>query len=153
MIKRLVHTISIIILAQAIWAQYDRDAYYIDAFSGTNLIHDFTERPMKLYIDPDYTINEAPNGRAQRFDAGSITMSDTSGEISFVTNICYSWTPDGQLIEGTEEVFAYGPIGQNQCENGGPPASRHIIVLPVPGHADIYLYICKISRYPATLFE
>ena len=141
MIKRLIHIFLIIILAQLICAQYDRDAYYVDAFLGYSLIHDFTKSPMELYIDPNNSIYEAPNDMAQAFDAGSITMSDTSGEISFVTNICYSWTPDGQLIEGTEEVFTYGPIGQNTCKNGGPPASRHIIVLPVPGHADIYFYI------------
>ena len=122
-------------------AQHDRDNFHIDAFWGRNLIQDFTEPPMELYIDTNNILYYGPNGEAHRFDEGSLTMSDTSGKISFITNNCHCWRPDGQIIEGTEKIFLYGPIGQYSCENGGPPASRHLIVLPIPGSPHMYYYI------------
>jgi len=153
MIKRLIHTILIIILAQAIWAQYDRDAFHIDAFLGNNLIHDYSQSPMDLYIDSSNILYYGPNNKeAHLFSSGSITMSDTSGSVSFVTNLCHTWTPDGHLIKGTEIFFALGSGGAGSCERGGPPGSRILMVLTIPGQSDIYYYLYTKRRNTPRFF-
>ena len=82
-----------------------------------------------------------------KFEMGSKTMCDTSGEVSFITNMCHSWKPDGTLIPGTEEVFVFGEWGrENSCEKGGPPGTRQLIVLPIPGEVEVYYYIYVKQR-------
>ncbi len=148
---RVIKIFLILLIVQPMWAQYDRDAFYIGAFWGRNLIHDYSQNPMELYIDSTNVLYYGPNDdEAHRFDSGSITMSDTSGEVSFVSNICHCWRPNGQLIQGTEEIFSLGARGAGSCAKGGPPGFRILIVLPIPGQSDIYYYIfTKVLNTPS----
>jgi len=136
-------TLLLLLLGQPLWSQYDRDAYHIEARSGRNLIQDYTKQPMELFLDEDNTLYYDPDSsQAHRFSEEAITMSDTAGQLSFITNLCHVWRPDGQLIPGTEEAFLYDNFGQDGfCSKGEATGLPQLIVLPIPGQVNVYYYI------------